>query len=90
MKICRISKDVVLRRYGNILLGYFISDPRMRYFTIEGIALQVIDALYEEKTDKMLKTEFEERGITEREFQIELNKLVTLSIVEVTEYDKSE
>ena len=61
----------------------------MRYYTIEGISLQIIDALHVEKMEETLKGEFEERGINARQLQFELNKLLGLSIVEVVEYDEA-
>ena len=84
MKRYSISKNVVLRQYGKIYLGYFTSDPKMLYFTIEGVAFQIMEILLkEEKTGTSFERIMAEIDVEENIIQKELNNLIKLSIVEV-------
>lgn len=85
MKKYSISKDFVIRHYGNLIMGYFYSDPAMRYFTIEGATAQIIEELHKGtgKTEKKLINLLAAKGMEEQMVQSNLGKLVSLAILEV-------
>lgn len=81
MKHYRINPGFVIRKYGNILLGYFETDEQMRYYTFEGLVAEFLIAAMDWNT-LMNSAVTIEPGYDEK-LEKDIHMLEELKIIEV-------
>lgn len=80
----RVNPNFVIRKYGSILLGYFKTDEKLRYYSFEGTAAQCLESVMLESQDSSSGAAVEQDRIYNRNFKKELLELIKLTVIEVT------